>query len=168
MRRLFKRKERNMATSNFYCMDYRALSNSTLVPSVSLTFAAGFEVDVSDHASQEPPAEFSPVIWYASFRTTDDYATFLASICPELPPSQSPVFSFCTRTYGGQHEFSNFNLPCGGVYLASLTDYLNYHFPALATSFEALGLLPATSRVGLLNALSQLIQPGVPAVTWGS
>lgn len=130
-----------MTQSHFYCMDYRALSNSTLVRSVELTFPAGFEVDVSDHASIEPPAEFSAVIWYTTFRNSSEYVTFLASCCPELPASQSPIFSFTTRTYGGAHEFSNFNLPCGAPYLASFADYLNYHFPDLVSGFEALWLL---------------------------
>lgn len=52
-----------MAQAFFYCMDYRVLDNMTLRRSVELTFPAGFEADVSDHASLEPSAAFSPVIW---------------------------------------------------------------------------------------------------------
>lgn len=52
-----------VAQAFFYCMDYRVLDNMTLRRSVELTFPAGFEADVSDHASLEPSAAFSPVIW---------------------------------------------------------------------------------------------------------
>ena len=161
-----------MASANFYCMDYRVNVESTLYRSVELTFAAGFEADVSDHASYEPPAAFAPVIWYTTFRSTDEYSTFLDSIGPELPPSQSPIFAFATRTFGGQHEFSNFNLPIGGAGLADFTTYLNYHFgatyPAIVSAFETLNLSPSTKRIDVMNAIAQIIQPGVAAISWGS
>lgn len=73
-----------MAQAFFYCMDYRVLDNMTLRRSVELTFPAGFEADVSDHASLEPSAAFSPVIWYTTFRSTDEYATFLAAFADYL------------------------------------------------------------------------------------
>ncbi|MFA5377710.1 MAG: hypothetical protein WC455_18310 [Dehalococcoidia bacterium] len=148
-------------------MDYWVLDGSTYRKSFELTVAPGEQVDTSDFAAMPTTAAFDPVIWYATFRVSAEYATFLAGVCPELPPSQSSIFAFCTRTFGAAMQFSNFNLPIGPQCLASFNDYLNYHFPALVSQVEALDFGPQTSRLAIMNAVTQLIQPGRAPYVWG-
>jgi hypothetical protein len=147
---------------------------SRWVQDEELTFRKSVELEVtlasgitySDHASESKPQPEvgDPVIWCVTFPNSDDYATMLAGCCPQLPPASSDLFTFCTRTYGGQAQVCDFDLPCGGAWMADLNDYLAYWFPALVLQFEALELGPQTTRVAILNALSQIIQSGVPTV----
>lgn len=157
-----------MAQSHFYCLDYWVLDGGTYRKSVELSFPAGVEIDCSDHAVMQTTAAFDPLIWYTTFRNSAEYAVFLAGCCPELPPSQSSVFSFCTRTFGAQMQFCNFNLPVGALFLGSLQDYLSYHFPTLAQQVEALEFGPSSTRLEVMNGITQLIQPGRPPVFWGA
>lgn len=131
--------------------------------SMEVTEASGAEF--SQHATEDKPqAELDdPAIWYTEFPNSNNYAVMLAGTCPTLPPASADIFCFCTRTYGGQSQVCDFDLPAGGAWKAALVDYLNFWFPSLAPVAQALG--PQTTRVGFLNALAQVIQPGVAAVT---
>lgn len=158
-----------MANSHFFWMDQYVLDGGIYKRSFELSVPAGFESDISDHAAPEAGgSEFAPLICYTTFRNSGEYAVFLASCCPELPPSQSPIFAFCTRTFGNAMQFCNFNLPAGPQFLASFQEYLSYHFPTLATQVSALDFGPSTSRLAIMNGVAHLIQSNAPAITWGS
>lgn len=157
-----------MASSHFYFLnrwvkdgqgDFRKSSE------LQITVASGWEC--SDHATEDKiePAVGDPVISYTTFPRSDEYATVLAGVGPELPPTASDIFSFCTRTYGGTAQVCDFLLPVTEAWLAALDAYLTYYFPALATAFASAGLTTANTRLDVLNTLAQIIQPGVAPVT---
>lgn len=157
-----------MASSHFYFLN-RWVKDEQLVfrksSELQITVASGWEC--SDYATEDKiePVVGDPVISYTTFPKSDEYATVLAGVGPELPPTASDIFTFCTRTYGGSAQVCDFTLPVTETWLTSLNAYLAYYFPALATAFASTGMTTANTRLDVLNALAQIIQPGVAPVT---
>jgi len=156
-----------MPSSTFYgiCrwVQDESLTNRKSVE-LEVTLASG--ITYSDHASEDKPSPVvgDPVVWVVTYPNSDDYATMLAGTAPVLPPSSSDIFTFCTRTQGGSAEVCDWHLPVNQTWIDQLHTYLAYWFPALHAQVLAAELSPTMSRAQIVDAISQIIQPGVPLV----
>lgn len=156
-----------MPSSEFYGICRWIDDNGTMRKSVEVEVTLASGVTYSDHASEDKPAPAvgDPVVWVVTYPQSDEYATMLAGTGPQLPPAASDLFTFATRTFGGSAQVCDYALPTNETWINSLLAYLSYWFPALYAQVLALNLTASMSRVAIINAISQAINPSAPAVT---
>lgn len=159
--------QNTMASSHFYGICRRVDDNGTMRKSVELEVTLASGVEYTDHAAPDGAGsvEGEPVVWYVTFPNSDDYATALAGMCPQLPPAASDLFSFATRTFGGQLQVCDYEMPVNQTWLDSFMAYLAYWFPALHADVLAnANLTPTMKRREIIDAVSQRINPLTPPV----
>lgn len=132
---------------------------------MEVTLASG--ITYSDHASEDKPQPEAgdPVLWVVTFPKSDDYATMLEGTCPHLTPAASDIFTFCTKTEGGSVVVCDYAQPTSQQWIDDLMAYLAYWFPALHTQARDAGLAKEMKRTQIVDALSQIINPAIAAIT---